>query len=463
MIPERKRLKQTVLIGLVMSFLWLAGCAHPPAGISVPGPTLLPHTTRQMQMPGFWVNRSSSPDLALMSHQEIETLNRHIQTTLAASVDLMDESLLQSGAALVSELEKELLKRRSQPFFTASGQAVDLEFLNKIKTLMNIPMIGEKIPVRYGVIVRFADQRTLPTDDPVYGRPGDTDFDELQNSALDLGTAVRILHESRDRRWCYVQSELSGGWVRSEFIAGCDRNEALVWYRPQPFVVTVRAKADVFRNPGLTDYHETVRMGVCLPLINGSGSAVTVKIPLRNASGDLVPGIGYLWVPAVHQGFLPATPRIMIEQAFELHHAPYGWGGMYGEQDCSRFIQEVLATVGIRMPRNSADQARVGHLTASFAESDDTRSRYDILSRSAEGGITLLYMKGHIMLYLGEVDDRHYAIHSTYAFRRPVNSVDQIVRINRVAVSDLSLGQGSARGSLADRLVSMRKLRISND
>ena len=64
------------------------------------------------------------------------------------------------------------------------------------------------------------------------------------------------------------------------------------------------------------------------------------------------------------------------------------------------------------------------------------------------------------MLYLGEVDDRHYAIHSTYAFRKPVKSMDQIVRINRVAVSDLSLGQGSTRGSLADRLVSMRKLSI---
>ena len=460
-MPERQRLKQRFLTGLVISFLWFAGCAPPPAGIFAP--TLLPHTTRQMQMPGFWINRLPSPDLILMNPQDVDALNRHIRTTLAASADLMDESLFQSGSALISELEKELLKLRRQPFFTSSGQVVTLEFLEGIKTLMDIPMIGEKIPARYGVIVCFSNQRTIPTDDPVYGQPGDTDFDELQNSALDLGTLVRILHETRDRRWCYVRSELSGGWVRSEFIAGCGRNEALTWYRPREFVVVVRAKADIFQNPELTDYHETVQMGVCLPLMHTSGSAVAVQIPLRNASGDLVSKAGYLRVPSVHQGFLPATSRNIVEQAFELHHAPYGWGGMYGEQDCSRFIQEVLATIGIRMPRNSADQAGVGRLIARFGESEDTRSRYHTLGSGAQGGITLLYMKGHIMLYLGQVNDRHYAIHSIYAFRTPLETMDQIVRINRVAVSDLSLGQGSKRGSLADRLISVRELTIPMD
>ncbi len=40
---------------------------------------------------------------------------------------------------------------------------------------------------------------------------------------------------------------------------------------------------------------------------------------------------------------------------------PYGWGDMYGEQDCSRFLQMVFATVGIMLPRDSKDQAQVSN------------------------------------------------------------------------------------------------------
>ncbi len=52
---------------------------------------------------------------------------------------------------------------------------------------------------------------------------------------------------------------------------------------------------------------------------------------------------------------------------------PYGWGDMYGEQDCSRFLQMVFATVGISLPRDSKDQAQVSNSVVDFDEkSDDT-------------------------------------------------------------------------------------------
>jgi len=441
-----------------MVSLWLSACAAPAVRISIPAPTLLPHTTRQMQTPGFWISRHPSPDSIFLDDEQIAALNRHIQQNLKGTVDILDEKALRSGIALKTELKKELFKLRRKPLFSRSGQTISPESLDEMKAQMHYLGIGEQIPVRYGVITCFSDQRILPTDDPMLSEPGDSDFDMLQNSALDLGTPVRILHETMDRSWCYVQSELSGGWIRTEAIARCGREDALAWFRPKQFVVVTRAKADIFLTPKLTGYHETVRMGVCLPLTQHNDQQVVVKIPLRNADGDLISEIGYVRASTVHPGFLAATPRNMIQQAFELLNAPYGWGGMYGEQDCSRFIQEVLATVGIRMPRNSSDQAKVGQQLAAFSESVDLQSRYEVLMRHAAGGMTLLYLKGHIMLYLGQVNDGHYVIHSTYAYRNPFETMDQTIRVNRVAVSDLSLGQGSKRGSLADRLVSVRKL-----
>ena len=448
--------KKSVLTTLMISCLWLSACGSQLIRNTVPAPTLLPHTTRQMQMPGFWINLLPAPDLPILDKKGIEKLNRHIELTLKGSMDIMDEKSLQTGSALKSKLKKTLLKLK--PFFNSSGEALSQKFMDKMAAQINIPAIKDKLSTRYGVVTSFSNQRVLPTDDPVYSKPGNIDFDTLQNSALDLGTPVRILHETRDHKWFYVQSELNEGWVRADFIAKCEKKEALVWYRPERFVVITRAKADIFRNTELTNYHETVRMGVSLPCLDYKGETAEVYIPVANSHGDLILKTGYLRTSAINKGFLPATSRNIVQQAFEMLNAPYGWGGMYGEQDCSRFIQEILATVGIRMPRNSLHQARVGEKIGEFSRSTDTLSRYKTLSLHARGGATLLYLKGHIMLYLGQVNDRHYAIHSTYAYGIPFKTMDQIIRVNRVAVSDLSLGLGSKKGSLAERLVSVRKL-----
>ena len=63
----------------------------------------------------------------------------------------------------------------------------------------------------------------------------------------------------------------------------------------------------------------------------------------------------------VHPGFLPYTARNIYKQALVMLNQPYGWGDMYGEQDCSRFLQMVFATVGIMLPRDSKDQAQVSN------------------------------------------------------------------------------------------------------
>ena len=61
-------------------------------------------------------------------------------------------------------------------------------------------------------------------------------------------------------------------------------------------------------------------------------------------------------------------------------------------------------------------------------------------------------MKGHIMLYLGTFEGRAYAIHAAWAYRAPGPSGDKIFVLNRVVVSNLTLGEGSKRGSLLNRL-----------
>jgi len=168
--------------------------------------------------------------------------------------------------------------------------------------------------------------------------------------------------------------------------------------------------------------------------------------------------MGYLKRPETVAGNLSYTPRHIIEQAFEMLDAPYGWGGANGQQDCSQFVQEVFATMGVYLPRDSSDQARVGRLLGSFEPDDSDEDKLEAVLTQAIPGVTLLHTKGHVMLYIGHVAGRPYAIHCVWAYREPGGDADVIRVINRVAVTDLHLGEGSGVGSLLHRLESVRAI-----
>ncbi len=124
---------------------------------------------------------------------------------------------------------------------------------------------------------------------------------------------------------------------------------------------------------------------------------------------------------------------------------------MYGEQDCSRFLQMVFATVGISLPRDSKDQAQVSNSTVDFDQKSNDAAKIAAIAK-APAANTLLAMKGHIMLYLGMINGKPYAIHDTTGYKQMVDQKEVNYAIDRVIISDLSLGQGTEKGSLLRRL-----------
>ncbi len=225
------------------------------------------------------------------------------------------------------------------------------------------------------------------------------------------------------------------------------------------FVVITGAKGDIYLDTALTEYYDYARMGAVFPIYRRTESGpVEIILTTRDDEGGLVHTLAYVRREDTHEGYLPYTPRTVIQQAFALLNTPYGWGGMYGEQDCSRFIQEIFATVGIHLPRNSSAQARVGTPIGEFGDSTSPLQKWEVLLHQGIGGLTLVGMPGHIMLYLGMVDGRPYAIHAFWAYREKGEGEDIVRVVNRVAVTDLSLGKDSQRGSLLERTKTIRIL-----
>ena len=404
--------------------------------------SLIGHWPRMMKTAGFWISRHPSPDAVIMPPETIDRFNARLRNNkltkdiFALTQDLKTESLLKGLKKTLSDIE-------AKGYYTAAGVRDDKNFMDGVKRNMNLSDVAIGVAPRYGLVVHYAPQRFLPTKEGLYQKKDDYDFDQLQNSALDAGTPVALVHTSADGRWYYVMTAISDGWVEAKDIALGDINQVRKFAKGKDFAVVIRPKADIFMNEAMSEYDDYVRMGMRLPLAGIDAGRVRVHAPVMGADGALAVKEAYMNVEDVNPSFLPFTARNIYKQALMMLNQPYGWGDMYGEQDCSRFLQMVFATVGLTLPRDSKAQAQVSNSVVDFDGKSDDIAKIAAITK-APAANTLLVMKGHIMLYLGTVNDKPYAIHDT-----TVSSID------RVIISDLSLGQGTPKGPLLKRLTRM--------
>lgn len=451
--------------GLFIAFGFLLYCGIAPSfaaeQLTYRAPTQLADTRPEMNTPGYWIARHPSPDQIVMTSVEIHEFNASIQSKVKEVKDLTRIAENFSGDELTKNLRSRYEEFKSKDYFSRSGEVLSDLFLQEQLSNLNLTSVPGIIEPEFAFVLRYTDQRFLPTDEPFYEQPGDWDFDHLQNNALEVGTPVVIQHKSFDAQWVYTLGPTSDGWIRAGDIVLCALKDIEEYLGLEKWSVVISAKADMFSDHKLTQYMHSVQMGTRFPKDKKQehDGVVAIKIPSKRGDGRFFFASVYLDQNDVHDGFLPYTARTIYKQAFKLLNEPYGWGGMYQEQDCSRFLQEVFATVGIDLPRDSKDQARVGSSIAAF----DLHSpmpgsqKLEVIPRAVPG-ISVMTMKGHIMLYLGMVDQKPYAIHAVWAYREPDGEQDRVRVINRVAVSSLDLGEGSQKGSLLKRLTGIRAI-----
>lgn len=452
-------MKKLYSLTLIFCLLFIAGCVTLPQKPISRVPVSIPNTIREMKSPGFWISRHPYPDKVILDGQGVAVFNAKIEKELNFIINPLNEPTQYNGKKLKNDLNKEFENFSGKKFYTASGMPADKNFYKPIEQNLNLPAINEKIDVRYGFLLHCADQRLLPTDSALTLKPGDLEFDELQNSSLDLGTALIVLHETKDGLWVYAQSPSSSGWFKKEKIVFCEVHEFKDLLANKNFVVVISGKADIFLNDGLSKYYDYVRMGAKFIFNETSNPEIfEILIPAKKEDGKFFLQKAYIKRKDVNTGYLAYTPRNIIEQAFKLLNAPYGWGGINGEQDCSSYIQELFQTVGITLPRNSSAQGKSGVPLGTFTAGEE-KEKLAILKEEAIPGVTILQLKGHVVLYLGIYENNPYVIHETHGYGQMDGLENVSMLVNRVIVSDLSLGKDSKKGSLLSRIVSIRLIK----
>ncbi|MCX5706337.1 MAG: SH3 domain-containing protein [Candidatus Omnitrophica bacterium] len=452
-----KIISQKLFVASFFIFLFISGCVNREEhyGRTV-APTLLPFTQKEMNSPSFWIKLHPSVDKIILTPIQITSLNKKTEDQLKLSKDITKIGLTYSARELVSRLQEDIKELRENTLFDGAGHKIREGFYRKMKKYMRLKQLSGNIKVSYGFVTRRTDQRSLPTSWMLTQEPGDLAFDELQNNSLDIAIPLAILNQTEDGKWFYVDAPTCHGWVDRKDVVFCTRDELKDFMNKKPFIVVTAAKGDIFLDPDLSEFYSRLRMGVTLPLVADGSKVVKALIPTVDSRGKFSQRAVYLKKDEVHIGFLPFTSRTMIEQAFRVFPMPYGWGCSPDEQDCSGFIQEIFASVGIVLPRNAYEQRLVGRLIGGYDKEGDSQLRLKVFQTEAIGGITTVWLKGHIMLFLGMYKERPYVIHATYGYKEKTSAgiIERIV--NRVVVSDLSLGKGTPKGSLLERTLSIR-------
>ncbi len=403
----------------------------------------------------YWVGMLKSPDTVILGARGIEELNNIIVGQNDQMADLKSLPKTVSGGLLTEWLLHDPLPSTDAKRYDARGKRLKKAFFDVIFENMDLGGVNGVNEVRRCVILERADVRAFPTDEPVLISPAKKGFDAFQYSSVYPPERAALLHASRDGRWGFFQTSTVRGWIRLDKVALADEEPGYEKDGPWTPLVVIGSKVRVYGDGRFKTVLGTVPMGAVLDLKEAKGAGgYVVRFPKAGADGSVIWADGYVKKGAdVNEGFLPYTQRNVIEQAFKMLGEEYGWGGKDGKRDCSEFIKDLFASMGIRLPRNSRDQRSIGTVLADrdYPEGDIQ----DALS-NAEPGITLLGLQGHIMLYIGEKENRPYVIHQVYGYVEK----SRLKVINRVAVTDLSLGRRSKAGPLKKRIWSVNEVLV---
>ncbi len=286
------------------------------------------------------------------------------------------------------------------------------------------------------ITLKWMDIRALPTDKPLYNNPSlpgeGYPFDLLQNSSVNYNEPIFISHTSKDGAWSYIFTNNASGWVKSDGISIIN-NQTIETIKKSDKVFIIEDNLPL-RNEQ-NRFFTYSRIGMVLPLDHVKGEAYYVKIYDRNNTVNIVS------IPkrSAHIGVSKINKKDLITIGNQLLKNTYGWGGMYGERDCSSMIRDMVTPFGIWLPRNSAAQSRKGEVISFEGMSND--EKVSMIKTKGVPFETIIYLKGHVLLYIGTYQDNVLVMHNIWGIRtidKEGNKGRHI--IGKAVISTLELG-----------------------
>lgn len=419
----------------------------------------------------YWLSKVNDADQLLLSVEQITEFNNKTFQQQPEMEPIAEIPLSHTVNELSAILQKVSGIPGSGRFF-ADGRPLGAADWVPLLQQLNPEAIKPDNPTRFGLVTQRALMRAVPSELRVFNEAMALDLNRFQETAVFVGEAVAILHQSLDGNWLLVKNYHYTGWVPTTAIALGSREQVLAYADAKPFLVVTAARAKTNFVPELAAISELqLDMGVRLPLLDAAvlghnihgqnpHASHIVQLPVRDANGQLE------LVPAligrnqdVTTGYLPYTTRNVVQQAFKYLGQRYGWGYDYNSVDCTGFLVDIFRTFGLLMPRNSGEQGYGAFgLNQRFDESLPVTDKLAKVHSAKVGDF--IYRPGHVMLYLGQSQGEPFVIHAVYDLAY-YQADGQFYRgtLNGVAVTPLTPLYLSEEQSYLQRLYNIKSLR----
>ncbi|ATN85509.1 SH3 domain-containing protein [Coxiella burnetii] len=267
-----------------------------------------------------------------------------------------------------------------------------------------------------GIAMTNLNARVLPTTDVAFydyhlagqGYP----FDNLQMSALWAGTPVYILCETQDRAWSLVVTPHYIAWVKRNGIAHVDEAFINTWTTAakKQLAAIIHTKTNVIDDQD--QFRFLAYVGSVFPATQAA-EKIKIMIPVPALNGSAA--IGFSTVSTTNAVLMPfePTPHHMATVITTLMGRPYGWGGMYFYNDCSAELKSLFTPFGVWLPRHSSAQVYAGKMVDMSKGNEEQRLAY--LIEKGHHLVTLVYIGGHIVLFIGNYPNPNDPYHATMA------------------------------------------------
>ena len=296
---------------------------------------------------------------------------------------------------------------------------------------------------RRAITVKNTSLRVLPTSKPLFrsfdkageGYP----FDYNQNSLLFVNHPLIISHLSKDKAWAFAESPFASGWVKVNDIAYVD-SAFVEKFQNAEFATIIKDNIPIYNQADNFLFY--AKVATSFPIVDELPNHYLVYTAKKDENANAVFRVVKLDKNISAKKPIKLNRENIAKISKEFLGEKYGWGGLFMNRDCSAMIRDFFAPFGIWLPRNSKSQAHYSKYIDLSKMSKTEKEKYII--EHAKPFETTIYMKGHIMLYIGYVDNRVYTMHNMWGIRTKDDSGKISGRkiVGQTVVSSLHLGEG---------------------
>ncbi len=290
------------------------------------------------------------------------------------------------------------------------------------------------------ITLKEVNVRAFPTDRPLLRDPKKAGegfpFDYLQNSTIHANKPLLATHYSKDREWVHVFSSFAYGWIRTSEMVFLEKKYTDLWQKAEQVLITKESEP-IYTSDGSFLFKS--KIGMMFALIGEDDSDYTILTLSSYKNSKPLFLKSKISKQYAHKGLLSFSRENINLIIDEMLESNYGWGGIYGQRDCSSTLRDLYIPFGIWLPRNSYQQSKIGEIISLKKLSD--KEKIATIKSKAIPFKTLLYKKGHIVLYVGIFNDEIVVFQNVWGIKTKENNVEGRYVIGKTIFSTLRVGE----------------------